>query len=182
MTTIETASSDYISRSTPFPHRPGTPTSGTSSTSRGGALVSPPLPAGALAFLTSEKTQKGLSTVHAMSGQAVKLSTKTTELIDRIMHRSTGAKYFPHDAPTSGPSRKSLKTAPLLPPRTPLSSPSSSSTLPPPSGETQPRLTTMDHFFISADHILSIIDHSARRVLDTGTEEMGKVINHKQVL
>ena len=213
VTTVTTASSYYISHSPASPYHSGTPASGIPS---GGTPVPPPLPPRALVFLTSEKTQKGLSTVHAMSGQAVKVSTKTIGLIDSMIRRAMGAKskrtkYFPQGVPASGPSGKSLATGPPLPPRSP--SPSSYSTLVPPpyspygeksgslapgsafpprrspspappplprrSGETQPRLTTKDHILISADLILSTIDHSARRMLDTGTEEIGKVVGHK---
>jgi spartin len=216
VTTITTASSYYISHSTASPHHPGTPASGTPSTSKSGTPVPPPLPPRALVFLTSEKTRKGLSTVHAMSGQAVKVSTKTIGLIDNMVRRAMGAKpkrtkYFPHGVPASGPSGKWLATGPPLPPRSP--SPSSYSTLAPPpyspsgeksgssapgsafpprrspssalpplpprSGGSQPRLTTKDHILISADLILSTIDHSARRMLNTGTEEIGKVVGHK---
>jgi len=116
-----------------------------------------------------------------MSGQAVKFSTKTIELIDNMIHRSMGAKYFPHGVPASGPAGKSLETSSPSSPHPPLSSPPSYSTLPRP-GETQPRLATKDHILISADLVLSTMEHSTRRVFDTGTEEMGKVINHKQVL
>jgi len=217
VTTITTASSYYISHSTPSPHHPGTPASGTSSTSRGGSPVPPPLPPRALVFLTSEKTRKGLSTVHAMSGQAVKVSTKTIGVIDSMIRRAMGAKpkrtkYFPYGVPASGPSGKSPATGPPLPPRTPSPALSSHSTLAPPpyspkgeksgsltpesaflprrspspapplpprSRENQPRLTTKDHILISADLILSTIDHSTRRMLDTGTEEIGKVVGHK---
>ena len=220
MTTITTASSYYISHSIASPHHSGTSASGTPSTSRGGTPVPPPLPPRALVFLTSEKTRKGLSSVHAMSGQAVKVSKKTIGLIDNMIRRAMGAnpkrtKYFSRGVPASGPSGKSLATGPPFPPRSPSPSPSSYSTLAPPpyspsgekssslapgsafpprrspspappplpprSGETQPRLTTKDHILISADLILSTIDHSARRMLDTGTEEIGKVVGHKQV-
>ena len=218
VTTITTASSYYVSHSAASPHHSGTSASGTPSTSRGGTLAPPPLPPRALVFLSSEKTRKGLSTVHAMSGQAVKVSTKTIGLIDNMIRRAMGAKpkrtkYFPHGVPASGPSGKSLATGPPFLTRSPSPSSSSYSTLAPPpyspsgeksdslapgsafpsrrspspaapplpprSGETQPRLTTKDHILISADLILSTIDHSARRMLDTGTEEIGKVVGHK---
>ncbi len=43
----------------------------------------------------------------------------------------------------------------------------------------QPRLTTKERILISADLVLSIIDDSARRILDSGTESVGKVMAHK---
>ncbi|KIM49553.1 hypothetical protein M413DRAFT_438742 [Hebeloma cylindrosporum] len=217
VTTITTASSYYISNSAASPHHSGSPANSPPSTSRGGTPGPPPLPPRALVFLTSEKTRKGLSTVHAMSGQAVKVSTKTIGLIDGMIRRAMGAKpkrtkYFPHGVPASGPSGRSLAAGPPLPSRSPSPSPSSYSTLVPPpyspnrekpgsprpgpalpprrslspapplpprSGEVQPRLTTKDHILISADLILSTIDHSTRRMLDVGTEEIGKVVGHK---
>ncbi|KAH9483660.1 hypothetical protein JR316_0003130 [Psilocybe cubensis] len=61
-------------------------------------------------------------------------------------------------------------------------SPASYAPSPAPSGgppPIPPRLSTKDHILISADLILSTIDHSTRRVLDTGTEQLGRVVGHK---
>ncbi|TFK40246.1 hypothetical protein BDQ12DRAFT_489182 [Crucibulum laeve] len=43
----------------------------------------------------------------------------------------------------------------------------------------QPKLTKKDRVLISADLILSTIDDSTRKILDTGTESLGKVMGHK---
>ena len=69
-------------------------------------------------------------------------------------------------------------TKPPLPTRA-----SSSSPLPPPTLAPQAppslKLTTKDRVLLSLDLILSTIDDSACRVLDTGTQEIGKVVGHK---
>ncbi|KAJ3514180.1 hypothetical protein NLJ89_g2519 [Agrocybe chaxingu] len=218
LTTITTASSFYISHSQPSPHHStaGTPARATS------PGAPPPLPPRALVFLTSEKTRKGLSTVHTMSGEAVKISSKTVGVIDNLIRRAMGAKtkrtkYFTTGVPASGeaPTPGLLSPNPTGPPLTPRSkSPSPSpislspsyfrgsekpplprrSTSPgppplPPRSPTapvegsatplQPRLTTKDRLLISADLILSTIDDSTRRLLDTGTEQLGRVVGHK---
>ncbi|KAJ3570121.1 hypothetical protein NP233_g4612 [Leucocoprinus birnbaumii] len=43
----------------------------------------------------------------------------------------------------------------------------------------QPKLTTTHRLLISADLILSTIDDSARRILDSGTNNLGRVMHHK---
>jgi len=113
--TITTASSNYIAAS---PHHSGTPASSTPIASRGDPV--PSLPPRALIFLTSEETRKRLSTVHAMSREAVKVSKKTIGLIDNMIHHSMGTKpkrtkYFLSSVPTSGPSEKLLATTALFP-------------------------------------------------------------------
>ncbi|KAF8968303.1 hypothetical protein BDZ97DRAFT_1755350 [Flammula alnicola] len=228
LTTVTTGSSYYIAHSAASPHHPA---AGTPSNSKGSSPV-PPLPPRALVFLTSERTRKGLSTVHALSGEAVKVSTRTVALIDSMIRRAMGAKpkrtkYFATGVPPSGSNPSLLSPGgPPLPPRTPSPTPSRSGFAPPPpyapavvekssslSAEkpslpprrtpspapplparagtsaagalTQPpplperRLKTKDHILISADLILSTIDDSTRRILDVGTEQIGKVVNHK---
>jgi len=228
VTTITTASNYYVAHSAQSPHHsnPGTPTgSGSKSPATG---QPPPLPPRALVFLTSEKTRKGLSTVHTISGEAVKISTKTVKTIDGLIRRAMGAKekrqkYFVRGVPAAGPSGTSnvnllAPSGPPLPPRSPSPSyhgneksssyfpsekgsapplpPRGTSPIPPslppragaspgPTGggfidlPQQPRLTTKDRILISADLILSTIDDSTRRVLDTGTVNIGKVVGHK---
>lgn len=182
--------------------------------------------------------------MHSLSGQAVKISTKTVGLIDAMIRRAMGAKpkrqkYFPTGIPAAsanntgllvpgekGPSRASSRSPsptpsarlapppyaapggeksggyppekPALPPRRATSPaprgkelPSGSPTpyasyqprSPTPQGPPPPlperKLKTKDHILISADLILSTIDDSARRVLDAGTEQIGKVMGHK---
>ncbi|KAF4614498.1 hypothetical protein D9613_003480 [Agrocybe pediades] len=218
LTTITTASSFYISHSTPSPHASGTSTpTGTRSTTPGAPGAPPPLPPRALVFLTSDKTKKNLNTIHAYSGEAVKISSKTVGMIDKMIRRAIGAgpkrqKYFPtrkdgagqesgstltapgpalpaksrspspHPSPPpySYSSEKQQGEKPPLPPRnlgnTNAAAGSSTSSQPPP---LPPRLTTKDHLLISADLILSTIDDSTRRLLDTGTEQVGRIVGHK---
>ncbi|KAF8881931.1 hypothetical protein CPB84DRAFT_1838237 [Gymnopilus junonius] len=208
LTTITSASSFYISHSTPSPHHSNAPSASTTP--------------------SAKKTRKGFATVHAMSGEAVKISTKTIGLIDKMIRRAMGV-------PASGPASSLAPngpTPPPLPPRTP--SPSRSSIAPPPytpgdeklsylgdqksslsprqlaspapttgaapplpprSGTANksypvptsasgppslpPRLKTRDHLLISADLILSTVDDSLRKVLDVSSEQVGRVVQHK---
>ncbi|KAF8163687.1 hypothetical protein B0H34DRAFT_765375 [Crassisporium funariophilum] len=143
LTTITTASSYYVAHSDQSPHHssPTTPKgSGSKSPTAGGAP--PPLPPRALVFLTSEKTRKGLSTVHAMSGQAVKVSSKTVNTIDNMIRRAMGGKskrtkYFAHGGLAAGQGPiPGLMTpgggVPTIPPRSPSPSFSTKSGLAPP--------------------------------------------------
>ncbi|KDR81921.1 hypothetical protein GALMADRAFT_135312 [Galerina marginata CBS 339.88] len=220
LTTITTASSLYISHSSPSPHHSGAPTP---TGSKGPSLAPPPLPPRALVFLTSEKTRKGLSTVHTISGEAVKVSANTIRLLDKMIRRAMGAnpkrqQYFAHGTPLAGPSSASLVGPPLppltpspfsrgyaspppyspsggkssspgpekpsLPPRRSMTSvPSHSGAVHVPQAnvppQLPPRLKTKDHLIISADLILSTIDSSTRKMLDVGTEQIGRVVGHK---
>ncbi|KAF9464641.1 hypothetical protein BDZ94DRAFT_1256212 [Collybia nuda] len=227
LTTITTASSYYIAHSAPSPHNPtraiatGSPSSTTS------PVTPPPLPPRALVFLTSARTRKGLANVHAVSGQAVKVSAKTVSLIDSMIRRAMGAKPkrqrqfltpstspvrlspvsgmppalpprtpspsapkshlappgyfdsttsgspFPRDKPALPPRRSTSPVPPSLPPRTNTGIPDGVIHAP------QPRLSTKDRVLLSADLILSTIDHSTRQLLDTGTTSLGAVVGHK---
>ncbi|KAF9484940.1 hypothetical protein BDN70DRAFT_848914 [Pholiota conissans] len=253
ITTITTGASLYVAHSTPSPHHTGgasTPTDKGKTTASGPTSndnTPPPLPPRALVFLTSERTRKGLSTVHALSGEAVKVSSKTVALIDSMIRRAMGAKpkrvrYFtttadpnasssaflspnkpplpsrsrsPSPSPVarsvsagavppppyvpyaqSGaekgpalPPRRSVSPAPPLPVRPASAGPSmppfawtpapGQQLPPPPPPLPERRLKTKDHILISADLILSTLDDSARRVLDAGTEQIGRVMGHK---
>ena len=202
VTTITTASSLYVAHSTPSPHHPSSgPSTG----------AGPPPPPRALVFLTSERTQKGLASVHAVSGEAVKVSSKTINHIDSMIRRAMGARPRRRErqdlssTPASIGYLSPVGSPPPLPPRTPSPSGSTShlalpsydsvvnGTKPPlstrPSSSSPPtlfpqappslKLTTKDRVLLSLDLILSTIDNSARRVLDTGTQEIGKVVGHK---
>ena len=206
VTTITTASSLYVAHSTPSPHHPSSgPSTGAGP---------PPPPPHALVFLASERTQKGLASVHAVSGEAVKVSLKTISHIDSMIRRVMGARprrcerQDLSSTPTSIGYLSPGGNPPPLPPRTPSPSgstsrfallsydsvvnetkpaiptrPSSSSPLSPPTLAPQAppslKLTTKDRVLLSLDLILSTIDNSAGRVLDTGTQEIGKVVGHK---
>ncbi|KAF5386691.1 hypothetical protein D9615_001970 [Tricholomella constricta] len=222
LTTITTASNYYISHSTPSPHNPrSNPTSGSSTPT--------PQPR-ALVFLTSERTRKGLAGVHAVSGQAVKVSTKTVTTIDSMIRRAMGGKpkksrqFLPNspspmlspthslggtpphlssrtpspsglrsyfspppaypgpppsgsslDKPSLPPRRSTSPAPPPLPPRTASGAPENMIYAPQPQGP----LSTKARVLLSADLILSTIDHETRRLLDTGTQSIGAVVGHK---
>ncbi|KAG6850407.1 hypothetical protein H0H93_013632 [Arthromyces matolae] len=213
LTAITTASDYYITHSKPSPHHP-------SSTSRATTPTPPPR---ALVFLTSERTRKGLSSVHTVSSQAVQVSSKTVSKIDSMIRRAMGNKpkrerqfntnstasntLSPNPTfSTSGPPPLPPRTPspllspppysapgqsnqkPLLPPRR---SPSPSPPLPPRPSSTnagqinivapQPRapLSKKERILLSADLILSTIDHDSRRLLDAGSSSIGSVVGHK---
>lgn len=224
VTTISTASNYYITRSNPSPHHSSfhltAPDHGNTKrqasplSSRSHSPTPPPLPPRALVFLTSDKTRQNLRAVHAVSGQAVKVSAKTVKTIDNMIRRAMGARpkenrlrYNP--APTSSPSIASISHADLKPPLPPrpniyTPSPGTGSPYPPPlpprsfppsSSQTsthqhqrqdsistlppQPRLTAARRLLISADLILSTIDDSTRKLLDSGTVNLGRIVHHK---
>ncbi|RDB24224.1 hypothetical protein Hypma_008599 [Hypsizygus marmoreus] len=144
LTTITTASSYYIAHSTPSPHHSSSSTPSSSTPSSGTPKSTPgtpkPPPPPALVFLTSERTRKGLAGVHAVSGQAVKVSSKTVSAIDSMIRRAMGGKAKRQkfttrsgvSSPASlSPAASSSGSGSPTPPRLPLRSPSSSSLAPP---------------------------------------------------
>ncbi|KAG5653943.1 hypothetical protein H0H81_009059 [Sphagnurus paluster] len=234
------ASNYYVSHSTPSPHH-----SKSNPASGAGTPAPQPLPR-ALVFLTSEQTRKGLAGVHAVSGQAVKVSTKTVTAVDNMIRRAMGSKpkqrrFLPPEPPSNipgaGPSYPTYPTdkGPVGPPMHPRASsfggsnsyltappaypgpppplgaypgdnkppvpPRARSTSPglppmppptmqgPPPGSTggflppqpgpRPPLSTRERVVLSADLILSTIDHETRRILNGGTETIGHVVGHK---
>ncbi|KAF9453641.1 hypothetical protein P691DRAFT_694194, partial [Macrolepiota fuliginosa MF-IS2] len=224
VTTITTASNLYISKSSPSPHHSSLNVStanvtanekGTTSPQLGSANHSPtppPLPPRALVFLTSERTRKGLRSVHTVSGQAVKVSAKTVRTIDNMIRRAMGARpkenrlnYIPAPHGSISPV-PSASMSPPPPPPPVIGAPyattgsaasyyaTSSPHLQPQPFQLQPqpqqfrpitpplpppKLSTTRRILISADLVLSTIDDSTRRLLDTGTENIGRVVHHK---
>jgi spartin len=284
LTTITTASNYYVSHSTPSPSHPcNSNTSRSTSTS----TPPPPLPSRTLVFLTSERTRKGLAGVHAVSSQAVQVSSKTVSIIDNMIRRAMGAQpkrpraflgdgslshapslpprmlppaslsplsprtsspsssgsylvpppnYHPAASPSSPfqrdkpalPLRRSPSPTPPQisriepgatsavihaqhpqhpsysgsaaepffpddkPPLPPRRSPSPATvSFPPRTGTSAPtgvtprplhRLATKDSVLLSADLILSTLDHSARQLLNGGTESVGTAVGHKCVI
>ncbi|KAJ8522626.1 hypothetical protein ONZ45_g820 [Pleurotus djamor] len=207
LTTVTAASNYYIAHSTPSPHAsstslnrstPSTPGASTSS-----SPTPPPPPPRALVFLTSEKTRKGLNTVHAVTGQAVQISSKTVGMIDTFVRKAVGGREkckesrlvraaaaaspprtFP-GTPTGPGDQTYLSPTPVrpgekpaLPPRR---SPSPGPPLLPPRGPDQKphKLSTIGKVILSADLLLSTLDHSTRQALDVGTERIGAVVGHK---
>lgn len=271
LTTITTASNYYVSHVTPSSTHPSN-----SSTPSSTSTPSTPSPR-ALVFLTSERTRQGLAGVHAVSGQAVQVSSRTVSIIDSMIRRAMGAQLkrpraflpntpssspypripspaslsqssmqssspfshlvpppshhsatssspsFPNDKPALPPRRSpspapsqisriepgdtpavihsqhpysSSATSPMfsndkppLPPRR-SPSPATASFLPHTAGGTPPsvsplphhRLTTKDSVLLSVDLILSTLDHSARQLLNEGTESVGTVVGHKYAI
>ncbi|KAI0320297.1 hypothetical protein OF83DRAFT_1239174 [Amylostereum chailletii] len=84
---MTTASGYYIAHSTPSPHaNPSSPESST----KGNPTVSVPPPSRTLLLLQSPTTRKNLTRVHAVSGHAVKLSSKTLGVIDGVIDHFVG--------------------------------------------------------------------------------------------
>ena len=207
LTTITSASSHYISKSSPSVHHPARISANPN--------APPPVPPRTLVLLTSETTRKGLSGVHAVSGHAVNVSHKTVSLIHRMIDRAVGAKdkrglnYFANlspspnsplpRAPSPSPSSSTIPPPPYsahlnkpgLPPRrVPSPSPASSSSAPPlppkpPSSLPPPlparRLRTRDRVILSADLILSTLDESAKQIVEVGGTQLSAVMGHKSV-
>jgi spartin len=191
LTAITSASSYAIKHSEPHP---------SASKSKSSSGTPPPLPPRAIALLTSERTRKGISTVHAMSGQAVQISTQTLGLLDKMIKRAVGSKgkrgRIRESIPMGGstlspgsiasPVTRSRSPSPVPPPyseKPPLPPrPSRSpSPLPPSSSSMGPvdRLRKRDRFIISADMILTSIDDSAKQIMDVGGQQLNAVIGHK---
>ena len=196
LTAITSASSYVIKHSDPHP-----------SVSMSSSGTPPPLPPRALVLLTSERTRKGLSAVHAMSGQAVQISAKTLGLLDSMIKRAIGSgtgkeagrgrvnmpmstsMLYP-GAPSINRSRSSSPAPPAygekppLPPRRELSP--QPPALPPRSGSSTslkpgPPATfrKRDRLMISVDMILSTIDNSAKQIMDVGSQQLNAVVGHK---
>ncbi|KXN92004.1 hypothetical protein AN958_11064 [Leucoagaricus sp. SymC.cos] len=252
VTTISTASNYYIAKSNPSPHHSSNNLTASNAGNekrstfpipgRAPSPTPPPLPPRALVFLTSERTRKGLRSVHTVSGQAVKVSAKTVRTVDNMIRRAMGSRpkenrlgyvpaphssltpipyaspsppgsstpYTPYN-PASGSSAFSPREwkpdskpplsprshtisvpgspqPPPLPPRNMMSPPLSRTPEqyqrnqqhdPISNPPVQPKLTTFRRLLISADLILSTIDDSARRLLDSGTNNFGRVMHHK---
>ncbi|KAF6765017.1 hypothetical protein DFP72DRAFT_954761 [Ephemerocybe angulata] len=201
VTTITAASNFYVNHSKPSPHHSAAATPAGEQPPTLGKGPAPPLPPRprALVFLTSETTKKNLNKVHAVSGEAVKVSAKTVGFIDGLIRKAMGAKpkrerpaFFgpaAGQAPSSGAASPSYaqyqpgeKSAGLNPPaygsRPGTPSGSGSASAPPPLPPRKP-LTNKDRILISADLILSTIDHSTRQLLDASTQQVGKVMHHK---
>jgi len=160
-----------------------------------------------LAFLNSERTRKGLSAVHDISGQAVQLSAKTIGLLDTMIRHtvgggkgkekntrsvstlSHGGRVSPNPRSRSpSPAPPAYSEKPPLPPRRtaspqppslpPRSGPSSRSSHDP---DSPTPLRKRDRFMISADLILSTFDDSTRQIINVGSQQLNAVVAHKFV-
>ena len=225
VTTITSATDYYVSHSSPSPHHSSNnvggpaPVNGPIPTGSSGPRASgtpPPLPPRPrfLVFLTSDKTRKGMAAVHTVSGEAVKMSSRTLNAIDTMIRRAMGlknrrTKYFAPQSGHVGPGAASLAAPPPpyetieksrtpspqfrpekgTPPRStpsPFAGPSRSYPQAGPSTPDlsvalphQPILTSKERILMSLDLILSTVDDSARKLLDTGPAAVGKIMAHK---
>jgi len=235
--TMSSATNLYISHSSPSPHHTGAnatpaPNNNNNNNNKSPAAASssstppplPPRPPRVLVFLTSEKTRKGLSTVHSLSAEAVKMSSKTILAIDSMIRRAMGARpkrdrYFASSSSQglaslpplpSRPSAPDTSLSPAPPPYEGVEKPRHHSAFDPPEKGTapvppprtssypvrpplppraqaitslalpvQPQLTTKERLLISADLILSVLDDSTRKLLDSAPDSVGRIMAHK---
>lgn len=140
---------------------------------------SPPTPPQALVFLTSSKTRQGLSIAHAITAEAVKVTSKTVELVDGMIEKVIAGSDTRTLESTPRPSQP-LSPGPSLP------EPTGPETLTPTlradtTSDAQPQvqLSIKDSLLISADLVFSTLGNSTQRAFQVGTEQFGKIVNHK---
>ena len=100
---FSSATNYYINHSTPAP----TPKDGTP----------PPPPPRALLLLSHPRTQSTLSRAYAISGQAVKVSSKTIDIVENLIKRAVGAPTDKSKAPPVPPRLQPSSSAPASPNR-----------------------------------------------------------------
>ncbi|KAG9017089.1 hypothetical protein FRB90_001819 [Tulasnella sp. 427] len=133
----------------------------------------------------SESTKANIKRIHGISGQAVKVSSRTTgmihSLIDKAADRVTGNK-----SPVGKqPHRSAAYAPPPLPPRGGPASrgpaPSSSSSTPasgtPP--PLPPRRRLLNRLLMSTDLILTTLENSAHTLVQQGTTNLSTSLGHK---
>ena len=98
---FSSATNYYINHSTPAP----TPKDGTP----------PPPPPRALLLLSHPRTQSTLSRAYAISGQAVKVSSKTIDIVENLIKRAVGAPTDKSKAPPVPPRLQPSSSAPASP-------------------------------------------------------------------
>ncbi|KAJ3744158.1 hypothetical protein DFH05DRAFT_1446713 [Lentinula detonsa] len=201
MNVVSSASNYYINHSSPSTSRPASSAAlnipGSSASSKSSSSSSK-----AIAFISSSRTQTGLTHAHALTAQAVKVSGKTLSLIDDMIGKIIGSKSKPS---TVVPSSSSIHTGmpppppystipstnakPLLPPRNtsehlklpgpekpPLPPRHATVTAPPLPPRT---LTKKVKLVLSADLILSTIDESLKQLIDVGGRSATRVVQHR---
>ena len=104
-----------------------------------------------------------------VSGKAVKVSAKTVEVVDGLIKKAVGRRERPQN------------TRGLSPSPPPMGGGKGGPDSPPPPLPPRPALRKRDKLLLSADLVLSTIDESLRRVIDTGSEEITRVVAHKCV-
>lgn len=153
---LGTASKYYVSHS-----RPHTPSPSPAPPSHGGGIV-----------ISNPRTRSALTQAHMVSGKAVKVSAKTIEVVDSLIKKAVG---------------RNERARAQNPPNTPPSYEGKGG-LAPPSGypgvgpplPSRPKLRKRDKLILSADVVLSTIEESIKRVLDSGSEEVTRVVTHKR--
>ena len=114
-----------------------------------------------------------------VSGKAVKVSSKTIEVVDGLIKKAVGRK---EKAKPQSPAPGTRSVPPNLPSRNGgRESPMPSSDSGPPSLPPRPALRKRDKVILSADVVLSTIEESIKRIIDTGSEEITRVVTHKYV-
>jgi spartin len=210
---ITSASNYYIANSTPSPHASGvvSPTPGAAAgpgtSSSSSSSTPPPPPSRPLLLLQSPTTRSHLTSIYAVSGDAVKLSHKAIAAAERLIQRAVGADKgkgrasvpvsaapTPPQSPgkpplpsrSRGPSPappSSLHDKPPLPPRrvrqgtSPAGSRGSSPT--PPSAPPPLPLRTRTRAALSASLILAALSASAVRLMDTGGTAVASAVSHR---
>ncbi|KAF7978726.1 hypothetical protein HWV62_45019 [Athelia sp. TMB] len=198
---MTSASTFYIKNSQAYTESP-------SSSSKSPADGAPPLPPRALVLLTSERTRKGLATMHAVSGQVASVSSKTAKTIGVLEQKVTRAVVGKGKEVYTQMSGSTL--VPPLPPRTlstaaspvhsrePTPEPYSSSPPPyavyaprhppalpqraPPTSKVNSNLpppSNSRRLVASAELILDTIDTSTKQLVDVGSKQLGAVMGHR---
>lgn len=154
---MSSASKYYVTHS-----KPHTPSSSPGpSHHRNGIVISDP------------RTRSALTQAHMVSGKAVKVSAKTIEVVDGLVKKAVGRKEKPKPQylPNLPPKQEGKRG--LTPPST---FPDPGPSLPP-----RPTLRKRDRLILSAEVVLSTMEESINRILDTGSEEITRVVTHKYV-
>lgn len=142
----------------------------------------------------SERTRGHVRRIHAVSGTAVKVTAKTTGLINDAIGRAveyvSGSASASAQAPgraavaTSG-TTSALGSAPLLPPRKSDTSEkqSGSGRVPTPTPPEQPpRLPLKNRILFSADLLLTTVENSAKHIVEHSTQKISESLGHKYVV
>jgi spartin len=121
-----------------------------------------------------------LTQAHIVSGKAVKVSAKTIEVVDGLIKNAVGRK---EKGKPQSPIPGTRGVPPNLSPRSgdkgSLTPPPAFSDSGPPPLPPRPTLRKRDKLILSADVVLSTIEESIMRIIDTGSEEITRLVAHK---
>ncbi|TFK50021.1 hypothetical protein OE88DRAFT_1661518 [Heliocybe sulcata] len=137
LTGVTSASNYYVTHSAPA-SATSSGDNAASSSSKDGTVPPGSSKSIPLALLTSERTRKGLAQVHAVSGQAVKVSQKTVSVVEGLVKKVVGSS----SATPASPGSSSSSAKPPLPPRKIDTAPSVYGSAPPPYQPYQPSFTS----------------------------------------